>query len=188
MEPIKDASVWTGDDLQRDRSWEFALTSEHGADLDRALQKVKARGLQLAEITREDFPLPSLDKTLRTMLDELRDGKGFVFVRGFSTEGYALDDMEKLYWGFSTHLGTGVTQNSEAGLVAGSGLSNDGSGAHIVGRYKEELERVAICRQSENSRQVINTGKFCLDIGVVAQCHTLSYILRHEYNTDHSHR
>ena len=37
MEPIEDASVWTGADLERDRSWAFELTSEHRADLDRAL-------------------------------------------------------------------------------------------------------------------------------------------------------
>ena len=95
MEPIEDASVWTGADLERDRSWAFELTSEHLADLDRALQGVKARGLQLAEITRGNFLLPSVDEILRAMLHELRDGRGFAFMRGFPTEDYALDDVEK---------------------------------------------------------------------------------------------
>ena len=117
MEPIEDASVWTGADLESDRSWAFELTPEHRADLDHALQGVKARGLQLAEITRGNFLLPSVDEILRAMLHELRDGRGFAFLRGFPTEDYALEDVEKLYWGLCTHLGTGVTQNSEAGLV-----------------------------------------------------------------------
>ena len=46
MEPIKDASAWTGDDLQHDQSWKFSLTPQQKADLDKALQQVKDRGLQ----------------------------------------------------------------------------------------------------------------------------------------------
>ena len=117
MEPVTDASAWTGDDLRRDRSWVFNLTSQHQADLDTALQGVKERGLQLAEIAREDFPLPSLQISLQNIFDELRDGRGFVFLRGFPIEGYGIDDVEKMYWGLITYLGTGVTQNSEAGLI-----------------------------------------------------------------------
>ena len=36
MEPIEDASVWTGADLESDPSWAFELTPEHRADLDHA--------------------------------------------------------------------------------------------------------------------------------------------------------
>ena len=117
MEPIDDASAWTGADLERDQSWAYELTNAHKAELDRALQAVKTRGLQLVEITRDNFALPSMHAILSAMLHELRDGRGFVLLRGFPTEDYALADVEKLYWGLCTHLGTGVTQNSEAGLI-----------------------------------------------------------------------
>jgi hypothetical protein len=117
MEPVNDASVWTGDDLQHDRSWEFILTAEHQTELARALEQTKERGLQLAEITKEEFPLPTLEAALKGVLEELRNGKGFALLRGVPTEGYEFDDLEKIYWGLCTYLGTGVTQNSEAGLV-----------------------------------------------------------------------
>jgi hypothetical protein len=59
-----------------------------------------------------------LQKTLQAILDELRTGRGFAMFRGFPTEAdYTFKDLEKLYWGLCTHLGTGVTQNREAGLI-----------------------------------------------------------------------
>jgi len=116
-EPITDRSVWTGADLERDRSWEFALTAGQQTELDRALQHTKERGLELAEITKEEFPLPTLERALQDLLGELRDGRGFALLHGVPTEGYALEELEKIYWGLCTHLGVGVTQNSEAGLI-----------------------------------------------------------------------
>jgi hypothetical protein len=116
-QPVEGPSVWTGADLEGDRSWTYALSHEQVADLDRALCEVKRRGLDIAEITRADFPLPSLEEDLARLLSELRDGRGFAAVRGFPVDGYALEDVEKMYWGLCTHLGTGVTQNSEAGLI-----------------------------------------------------------------------
>lgn len=117
MEPIKDKSAWIGNDLERDRSWEFTLTSQQKAELDKALQQVKNRGLKLAEISQGVFPLPALSQTLQNILDELRDGRGFAVLRGFPTDEYTLQELELLYWGFCAHLGIGVTQNSEAGLI-----------------------------------------------------------------------
>ena len=36
-QPVEGPSVWTGADLERDRSWTYALSHEQVADLDRAL-------------------------------------------------------------------------------------------------------------------------------------------------------
>lgn len=116
-EPVEGPSVWTGSDLQRDASWVYELSAAQVDDLDRALGESKRRGLQLAEITRDTFSLPSLADDLARLLNELRDGRGFAAVRGFPVDGYALEDVEKMYWGLCAHLGTGVTQNSEAGLI-----------------------------------------------------------------------
>ena len=116
MEPIENASAWTADDLERDQSWKFSFSDQHRAELDKALQQVNEGGLPFAEIQKEDFPLPSLSSILQGVLDELRDGRGFAFISGMPTE-YDYNDLEKLYWGLCAHLGTGVTQNSEAGLI-----------------------------------------------------------------------
>ena len=136
MEPITDASAWTGEDLERDQSWRFSLTHQQQDDLDKALQQVKKRGLQFAEIVQDDFPLPSLKDTLQNLLNELRGGRGVTVLSGFPIDGYDYADLEKLYWGLCTHLGTGVTQNKEAGLIhyITDGQLAPQDGARILGK------------------------------------------------------
>ncbi len=135
MEPITDASAWTGDDLQRDASWTFSVTEKHKADLDQAIRQVKDRGMQFAEITSEDFPLPSMKETLQDLLDELRTGRGFAVLSDVPTS-YDYEDLERLYWGLCAHLGTGVTQNKEAGLIhyITDGELRPQKGARLLGK------------------------------------------------------
>jgi hypothetical protein len=136
MARIDHPSVWTGADLHSDQSWRISLTAEQNADLAKALQHINDRGLQFAEIRQEDFPLPSLTEALQRVLHEVRDGRGFAVLAGFPTDRYETDDLEKLYWGLCTHLGTGVTQNSEAGLIhyVTDGTLRPQQGARILGR------------------------------------------------------
>ena len=64
----------------------------------------------LVKLPKKTSPLPALQKTLQAILDELRTGRGVAMFRGFSTGAdYTFKDLEKLYWGLCTHLGTGVT-------------------------------------------------------------------------------
>ncbi|NQZ70887.1 MAG: TauD/TfdA family dioxygenase [Lentisphaeria bacterium] len=117
MEAVNNSSAWTGNELQTDKSWEFNLSPEQQDDLSTALQVIKDRGLPFAEMTRDDFQIPSLSKTIQGLLDELRDGRGIAVLRNVPVDEDKIGDMEKLFWGLCTHMGTAVTQNSEAGLI-----------------------------------------------------------------------
>jgi len=116
-QPVTDASAWKPEDLDRDPSWNFTLTDAHRDELAEALKQVNGRGLRFAEIRQKDFPLPTLSDMLGRILRELRDGRGFALLRGMPTDEFDFGDLEKLYWGMCTHLGIGITQNSEAGLI-----------------------------------------------------------------------
>ncbi|MCY4484553.1 MAG: TauD/TfdA family dioxygenase [Spirochaetaceae bacterium] len=117
LEPVRDPSAWTAADLARDRSWDYEFSARGQRELEDALRLVQEHGLALAEITREAFPLPSLQEMLGDVQHQLRAGRGFALLRGVPVDGHSLDDLEKLYWGLGTYLGTAVTQNSEAGLI-----------------------------------------------------------------------
>ena len=117
LEPVSALSAWTAPDLERDRSWEYVLSARQQRELEDAVRTVRKRGLALAEITRDAFPVPALEETLRHVQHQLRAGRGFALLRGVPVAGHSLDDLEKLYWGLGTYLGTAVTQNSEAGLI-----------------------------------------------------------------------
>jgi hypothetical protein len=116
-ETITDRSAWTGSDLEADRSWCHELDDEDRAQLDRALTEVNRRGLTLADIERGAFPLGPLEAKLAAIGAEIETGRGFALLRGLDVDHYPLDDLEKVYWGLCSHLGTGVTQNSDASLI-----------------------------------------------------------------------
>lgn len=74
MQPVTEPSAWTGADLERDRSWEFFLSPAQQDELEAALRQVQRQGLQVAEVTRERFPLPALKETLRADEGRVRYG------------------------------------------------------------------------------------------------------------------
>jgi hypothetical protein len=116
-EPISDASAWRGADLEANRNWEFRLTDNHRAELKSALATVTRRGLDISAITADDFPLPTLVETLRKIATELKSGTGFSLLHGFPVDDFDYPDLEKMYWGLCSHLGSGVTQNGDGGLI-----------------------------------------------------------------------
>lgn len=116
-QPIDDASVWTGADLDSERSWERRLAPRHLEELAAALDAVRRRGLGVPEITAADFPLPTLSEQLREIGAELKSGRGFAKLGGFPVDAYPIEDLERLYWGLCSHLGTPLTQNGEGGFI-----------------------------------------------------------------------
>ena len=112
-----DRAAWTGSDLEGDSSWSHHLTEEHVAELVSALDGVNSKGLQLGEIGAQEFPLPTLAPLMNEVAAELQDGLGFSVLHGLPVERFGLDDLEKMYWGLCTHVGTGITQNSDASLI-----------------------------------------------------------------------
>ena len=141
-QPIEDTSAWCGADLQSDRSWEYVLTETQREEIRRALEAI--RHLQLPQITRAVFPLPSFDEMLKRVATGLRSGRGFALLRNFPIDDYAYDDLEKMYWGLCSHLGIGVTQNSEAGLIhyVTDGVLRPQQGKRGVGFPREQMLHV----------------------------------------------
>ena len=114
-EPIDGASAWTGEELKLDRRWEYPLDDADRVELDGALARVKDTPLE--KITRDAFPLPRLSRRIAALSGDLRYGRGFALLRGFPTKGYVYKDIERMYWGFCTHIGQGLTQNGEASFI-----------------------------------------------------------------------
>lgn len=77
----------------------------------KAVEQVKARGLQRQQIGRSDFALPAFEGVLRRIRDELERGSGFAVLRGLSIDGRDEDDVRTLFWGLCTHLGIPLSQS-----------------------------------------------------------------------------
>lgn len=137
--PVTDASAWRGADMETDRSWEYTLEDDHIRELEIALGAVKENGLELAGISAADFPLPRLSKMLASIARDLQSGRGFALLRGLPVEAHGNTDLEMMYYGLCRHIGMGMTQNSDAGLIhyvtAGALKPNQGSRGVGFPRY-----------------------------------------------------
>lgn len=111
-------SAWKAADMRaRPDDWIHGLTDAEIADLDRALRAVQARGLAMADITRDDFRLPELEPYLADLEKTIRTGRGFALLRGIPVDRYSDEEVFLIKWGIGTHLGEKVSQNAYGDLL-----------------------------------------------------------------------
>jgi Taurine catabolism dioxygenase TauD, TfdA family len=115
--PLAGPMVWRGADLARSTDWIRTLDSAEVDELDAALQAARRRGLAWPSMTREDFPIPRLARTLAEVARELEDGRGLVLLRGVPVDRHAGDALRTIYWGLGLHLGTPRYQNARGELI-----------------------------------------------------------------------
>ena len=59
--PIEGPSAWAGVDMRgREAEWTYRLSPLEIVEIETAVKSVQARGLDIADIRREGFPLPTL--------------------------------------------------------------------------------------------------------------------------------
>jgi len=108
---VKHPSAWRGSELSSIDAVNFKLQDRHLLALDRALKSVRGRGLNLTNVEKKDFDLTAISSDLKMIENEILHGRGIVIIRGFPIEEYSLEDIEILYWGLGTYLGTGESQS-----------------------------------------------------------------------------
>ena len=78
---------------------------------------MQARGLDIADIRRDDFPLPTLGPVLDRLRGEVLDGRGFVLLRGMPVEDRPIAESATAYWGVGTYFGSARSQNAKGHLL-----------------------------------------------------------------------
>lgn len=116
--PVAGPTAWTASEFTRPEQWTETLTAREVAELDTALETALERDAPFAELTVDDFPLPTLSQRLKSVVRELEFGRGFSVLRGFPVANWSLEEAHTLYWGIGLHLGTPVAQNAAGELIA----------------------------------------------------------------------
>jgi hypothetical protein len=150
--PLTGPSVWEGKDIKNSRRWIREFTPDQVDELEAALKAVKA--LPWQEITREDFPLPTLGDLLDDIADELENGCGIMKLKGFPVANHSEDDLRRMYWGLGTHLGTPVFQNRSGELMR----AIRDEGAHVGRTYGETKDQKGGTFLSSYARTLTNGG------------------------------
>src|SRR5580658_2004856 len=126
---VEGPSAWIGTEMRkREAEWTYHLSPAQLDEIDAAVNSARARGLDLADVRREDFPLPTLGPVLDRLRGEVLDGRGFVLLRGMRVEDRPIADSATAYWGVGTYFGRARSQNSKGHLLGhvydlGQGLS-----------------------------------------------------------------
>jgi hypothetical protein len=126
---IEGPSAWTGAEMRlREADWTYRLSAAEVAEIEAATNAVLASGLDVAAISRNDFPLPTLGPALQRLCGEVVGGRGFVLLRGMPVENRPIEFSAAAYWGVGTWFGTARSQNAKGHLLGhvydlGQGLS-----------------------------------------------------------------
>ena len=126
---IQGPSAWTGPEMRhREAEWTYRLSAVETAEIDTAVRGVQARGVDIADIRRQDFPLPTLGRVLDRLRGEVLDGRGFVMLRGMPVEHRSIEENATAFWGIGTYFGNARSQNAKGHLLGhvydlGVGLS-----------------------------------------------------------------
>jgi Taurine catabolism dioxygenase TauD, TfdA family len=116
--PIQGPSAWNAADMRaREAEWSYRLSLPEIAEIEAAVQSASARGLDIARIRREDFPLPTLGPVLDRLRDEVLHGRGFVLLRGLPVEDRPIAESATAYWGIGSYFGSARSQNAKGHLL-----------------------------------------------------------------------
>jgi hypothetical protein len=117
MKPIVDPACWVAGELEGTEAWVYRLSDAEIADLDDAVANVEARGLELKDVTRDDFPLPVLAGALTEIREELLDGRGFAIIKGLPVTERSRFQNAAAFWGIGTYIGRALCQNGKGHLL-----------------------------------------------------------------------
>src|SRR5258706_10667096 len=96
---IEGPSAWIGADMRRrEAEWTYRFSPSEIAEIEAAAKAVRARGLDIAQIRREDFPLPTLGPLFDRLLAEVLDGPGFVLMRAIPVGDWPIAESAIAYW------------------------------------------------------------------------------------------
>ena len=116
--PIDSPAAWRGADLrQRPEGWTVRLSPAEVAEIKAAVAHAQGVGKPLAELGRDDLPLPTLARRVDDWRAEIRRGRGFVLIKGVPVQDWTEAQAETFWWLLGHHFGIPGAQNPEGDLL-----------------------------------------------------------------------
>ncbi|MGE4337093.1 MAG: TauD/TfdA family dioxygenase [Pigmentiphaga sp.] len=111
--PVSDGRAdWRARDVDNMEGWSYVLGADEINTLGQALDQARAAGVDIDELSQDNFPLPSMQPLFERLLNELETGRGLFLLRGFPVDRYSKDDLRYMYVGLCKHLGVLRPQSS----------------------------------------------------------------------------
>jgi hypothetical protein len=116
-EPLDSPAAWRGVDMRQRTDWQYPLRAAEIEELRTAVRWAQSTGKPMGQMSRDDFPLPTLAKRLEEWRREIRHGRGFVLIRGLPVKEWTEEQSEICYWCLGHYLGIPGAQNPQNDLL-----------------------------------------------------------------------
>lgn len=143
---VRDASVWYGSELQRQNDWILRLSESETAEVQMAVHNRSS--IDLTTITAQDVPLPTLAPRLKSVLDQVMNGRGFVLIKGLPVARWTKREAAVAFLIIGVHLGNLRMQNAEGhllGHVRDLGRSSDDPNTRIYQTRERQTHHTDSC-------------------------------------------
>ena len=117
LRPVAGPAAWRADDMAARQDWIHVLSADEIAEVEGAMAAVRDRGLAMIDVTRDDFPLPTLGPVLTDIRRELIDGRGFTLIRGVPVDRWSREDVGLAFWGMGRYIGDAIMQNRKGHVL-----------------------------------------------------------------------
>ena len=113
--PVIGPAAWIGDELLERDDWTLTLAPQAINELEAALDDTLE--LELNEISFENFQLSTLGPMLAKIQHQLEFGSGATLIQGFPAERFSEAQIERIFWGLTTYIGTAVSQSAKGDRI-----------------------------------------------------------------------
>ena len=152
---------WTAADVADPALWTEHLSPAEVNELEAAVASAFTCSDDFMQITKAQFPLPTLAGRLKEIEAELIDGRGFVRLRGLPRDRWTNDQMCMAYWGIGAHLGRPWPQNAKGHLLGD--VTDHGKAANDPTSRGNEIGEAGLDFHCDGSDLV---GLMCLQTGI----------------------
>ncbi|MCO6417978.1 TauD/TfdA family dioxygenase [Siccirubricoccus sp. KC 17139] len=117
LRPVSGPFVWYGPEMARRTDWIRPLSPAEVDELETAVRRLDATGIDIAAIGPEDLRVPGLAPLVEHIRRAVLHGTGFILVRGVPVDRWSVRQCAIAYFGLGTMLGEPVSQNAKGHIL-----------------------------------------------------------------------
>jgi hypothetical protein len=117
LRPVSGPFVWYGPETAKRTDWIRSLSPAEVTELEAAVQRLDATGIDIAEIGPGDLQVPGLAPLVEQIKHAVLKGTGFVLVRGVPVDRWSVRQCAIAYFGLGAMLGEPVSQNAKGHIL-----------------------------------------------------------------------
>jgi hypothetical protein len=117
LRPIAGNAVWYGAEMARRTDWIRYFTAGEIAAIEKAIAAIDGTGLDIVDIDRSNFIAPDLQPLVNDIVGMVRDGPGFVLLRGLPVSRWTRRQAAIAYFGLGRLIGDVASQNAQGHVL-----------------------------------------------------------------------